>query len=326
MSEPLISVVIPIYNTEKYLKKCLDSIISQTYKNLEIICINDGSTDASLDIITKYAKTDNRIKIINQKNSGVSHSRNVGIEQSSGDWISFIDSDDYVYENLYENFVSKLNNSAPFDMYIFNGEIIPAGIKTHEPSKKFFYDSNWELKKDNLYTFIDCKNPFYGNLSVWNKIFSKDFLNANNIRFKENIIFEDQLFSVETMIKSKKFYLDNVIMYQYIQHSQSTMHSLKENGFDIFEIMNDVKQLLIEYDLYEHEKYCFLQHKFNVYTYLLFKVAPEFQEKFYNIAKRNLHNEALARFSIEKIKQINKSFLFFDFVSLSYADFVKKHR
>ncbi len=113
-------------------------------------------------------------------------------------------------------------------------------------------------------------------------------------------------------------------MYQYIQHEQSIMHSLKENGFDIFQIMNDFKQLLIEHNLYEHEKYCFLQHKFNVYTYLLFKVAPEFQEKFYDIARRNLHNEALAQFSINKIKQINKSFLFFDFVSMTYTDFVKK--
>ena len=141
----------------------MDSIVNQTYKNLEIICVNDGSTDSSPDIITKYANKDSRIKIINQKNS--------------------------------------------------------------------------------ILIISLCINIF----------------NMGN-----------------------------------------QMHSLKENAFDIFQIMNDVKQLLIEHNLYEHEKYCFLQHKFNVYTYLLFKVAPEFQGKFYDIARRNLHNEALAQFSIKK--------------------------
>lgn len=102
MSLPLISVIIPIYNTELYIKRCLDSIISQTYQNLEIICINDGSTDKSNEILLNYTQIDTRIKVVSQENAGVSAARNLGLDMSHGDYISFIDSDDYIAPNMYE--------------------------------------------------------------------------------------------------------------------------------------------------------------------------------------------------------------------------------
>ncbi len=103
-----ISIVIPVYNVEKYLHQCLKSVINQTYKNLEIICINDGSKDNSLNILNEYLKKDNRIIIVNQKNSGVSSARNKGIRLSTGDFISFIDSDDYLDLNVYEKCVQRI--------------------------------------------------------------------------------------------------------------------------------------------------------------------------------------------------------------------------
>ncbi len=103
-----ISVIIPIYNSEKYLSECLESIINQTFKDIEIICINDGSKDNSLNILNEYLKKDNRIIIVNQKNSGVSSARNKGIRLSTGDFISFIDSDDYLDLNVYEKCVQRI--------------------------------------------------------------------------------------------------------------------------------------------------------------------------------------------------------------------------
>lgn len=94
--ETKFSVILPIFNTEKYLKACLDSIINQTYKNLEIICVDDGSTDGSLKILEEYSSKDSRIKIINQQNQGVSAARNVGIDNATGDYVSFVDPDDWV--------------------------------------------------------------------------------------------------------------------------------------------------------------------------------------------------------------------------------------
>ena len=107
----LISIIIPIYNNEKFISRCLDSIINQTYKKIEIIIVNDGSTDKSLDVISKYEKKDNRIKVINKKNEGVSIARNIGIESSKGDYITFVDADDWLeldaIEKLYIEITEK---------------------------------------------------------------------------------------------------------------------------------------------------------------------------------------------------------------------------
>ena len=108
MSIPKISIIIPIFNTEKYLKTCLNSVLNQTLKEIEIICINDGSTDNSLKIIEEYASKDKRIKFISQKNNGVSYARNKGLEIATGEFIGFVDSDDYASKNFFE----KLYNSA----------------------------------------------------------------------------------------------------------------------------------------------------------------------------------------------------------------------
>ena len=105
--KPLVSVIVPVYNVEKYLEECLDSIINQTLEDIEIICVNDGSTDNSLKILKKYAKKDNRIKIINQKNCGLGCARNSGLNQSQGDYIFFLDSDDYLNPNILEKLYPK---------------------------------------------------------------------------------------------------------------------------------------------------------------------------------------------------------------------------
>ena len=110
---PKISVIIPVYNTENYLKECLNSVINQTFKDIEIICVNDGSTDNSLSILEEYARTDSRIKIINQKNQGVSSSRNNGIKSARGEYIMFLDSDDLYKPDLCEKVVEKIDSQSP---------------------------------------------------------------------------------------------------------------------------------------------------------------------------------------------------------------------
>ena len=115
-----ISVVIPVYNAAPYLQRCLDSIYSQSYKNLEIICINDGSTDKSLEILSTYAKKEKRLVVISQENKGASAARNAGIERATGDFISFIDADDYILPGLYEKFMEYGGQSRP-DIFMFNG-------------------------------------------------------------------------------------------------------------------------------------------------------------------------------------------------------------
>ena len=107
MQEPLISVIIPVYNAGKYLEQCLTSIIEQSYKNLQIICIDDGSSDNSFNILASFAKSDSRITLLQQQNFGASVARNQGVEFSSGDYISYVDADDFIMNGLYETFVES---------------------------------------------------------------------------------------------------------------------------------------------------------------------------------------------------------------------------
>ena len=119
----LISIIVPIYNVEKYLKKCIDSIINQTYKNLEIILVDDGSPDNCGKICDEYAKKDNRIKVIHKENGGVSSARNVGVENATGEYIGFVDSDDYIEKDMYEVLINNLKKENADISIISNYEV-----------------------------------------------------------------------------------------------------------------------------------------------------------------------------------------------------------
>jgi glycosyltransferase involved in cell wall biosynthesis len=182
MNSPKISVIIPIYNTEKYLRQCLDSVVNQTLKDIEIICINDGSTDNSLQILNEYASSDNRIKLISlTNNKGVSFARNFGIRVSKGRYIGFVDSDDWIDLNFYENLYLTAEKE--------NSDIIAASkIVNVKRNKK----SSWNWNKGNK----DEKERrlFFISYS-WFKIYRRNFLIDNNIFFQEVKIFSDVYFT-----------------------------------------------------------------------------------------------------------------------------------
>ena len=144
-----ISVVVPVYNAAKYLPRCLDSVLTQDYSNLEIICVNDGSTDESLSVLQVYAQKDERVKVLSQFNQGAAAARNKGIKNASGDYISFIDADDFVAQGLYSYLVQNLQNDL-VDIFMFNGVVNNKG--------GFFSEKNFcEFQKFSLFdsTFRD---------------------------------------------------------------------------------------------------------------------------------------------------------------------------
>ena len=183
-----ISIVVPVYNGEEYISKCLDSLINQSYKNIEIIIINDGSNDNTEKICNKYKEIDSRIKVISIENGGVSKARNIGIENATGQFLMFCDSDDYVAKDwcklLLENY--KENNLILCDYYnVIDNEV-----------KEFDYE---RPKVNNVINKADfLKLRLYGINAPWNKIFYLDIIKNNNIRFDENIsLGEDLRFNIE---------------------------------------------------------------------------------------------------------------------------------
>lgn len=208
-----ISIIIPVYNASKYLSVCLDSVMNQTYKDLEIICVNDGSTDNSLDILQNYSSMDNRIVVLNQENSGVSTARNAGLKIATGKYIEFIDSDDLINSKTCES----LFNEAEF----YNADIIR--FKKEEFYNDIPPDVNRDLtcNMDNaeFYIHSEYDNPFDSNDDcnvVLNKFYKKSFLTDNNLFFDERVrLGEDSLFCWDSFILNSTVVIDKNLYYYH---------------------------------------------------------------------------------------------------------------
>ena len=211
---PKISVIVPVYNVEQYLSQCLDSIIKQTFKDIEIICINDGSTDNSGKILEEYAHKDNRIKILNQKNQGLSVARNNGIAQSTGEYISFIDSDDFIHfeflEILYQAIIQSNCNIAGCDFLKVYSNEIP--VLKNTKLKKYASALDVLLNKRNFIHF-----------NVWNKLYKREII--KDIQFVENLYFEDWVFNLCVFAQNTSFTWINEKLYGYRISNNSIMRS-----------------------------------------------------------------------------------------------------
>lgn len=210
---------------EKYLSKCLESLIKQTLKDIEIICVNDGSMDNSLAILKEFASKDSRIRIIDNQHQGVAKTRNTGIEQSTGEYIGFVDSDDYIDIDFFE----KLYNSATKS----NSDIAIASILKH---KNFFniYNAKY-TKEETAITIQDkiklCEDKKHFFFYAWNKIYHSGFIKENNIKFSEGQIYEDVMFAIKALYYSNKIISVYGTKYHYIEHENSlTKYKDKTGG------------------------------------------------------------------------------------------------
>lgn len=222
-----ISVIIPVYNVEEYLRRCLDSVINQTYKNLEIICINDGSKDKSGNICDEYSDKDKRIIVIHKTNGGLSSARNEGLQICTGDYISFIDSDDWIEEDFYE-FVIK--NVADEDLMVFDYYI--AKSNTEKEIKKYG-NKICEINKEKC--LIDLSRAKLES-HVWDKIYKS--LIFKDMRFPENRNYEDQAIMHLIIDKSKKIKYFNESFYNYFQNPKSIVHTINHKNYRDFLYVN----------------------------------------------------------------------------------------
>jgi glycosyltransferase involved in cell wall biosynthesis len=222
MVMPKISVIIPVYNVEKYLVKCIDSVLSQTFTDFECILIDDGSPDNCGKICDEYAKKDRRTKVIHQENSGVSSARNAGLDIAQGEWITFIDSDDWVDENYLElMYNNAVNNN--IDLSICGMCSIGENGKLIEKSKQFpimFFDKI--SAKKTLFCFE------YFTTATVSKLVNRKYVYENNIRFDTEIkICEDGLFWFEIIDKVDRVLYDSTPCYNYMRNENSALNSIK---------------------------------------------------------------------------------------------------
>lgn len=236
MKEELITIIVPVYNVQDYVKKCLLSICGQTYKNLEIIVVNDGSTDNSLAICQEIARDDQRIKILTKINGGLSSARNYGLDHASGELIAFVDSDDFVEPNMIDYLQSILLEQdadiAEVDFTITDLE--DYAKKKRKPLFRIFSQEE------------ALKEFFSGNAienNVWNKLYKKSVI--KNIKFKEGYLYEDFPFNFEALSNSRKVVVDTrVSCYNYYMRPTSIVNSkVSERTFDNVHIANEIFQI-----------------------------------------------------------------------------------
>ena len=226
-----VSVIVPVYNVESYLERCLNSLVKQTIDDIEIIVINDGSTDDSQRIIDFFEdKYPDKVIGIKIKNSGVAHARNIGLKQATGEFIGFVDSDDYVDVNMFEELYQKAKEET--------ADIVVSGYtRIYAASSKDF-----QLGEIEIYGKSLKESPqilVAGVPYIWNKIFRKQMIEENDISFNEFGIFEDLLFTYQCFLYANRISKRDKAFYYYrVRREGSATHRFNEKFFDIFNVMD----------------------------------------------------------------------------------------
>ena len=281
---PLVSVIVPVYNMEKYLSRCVDSITEQSYKNLEIILVDDGSTDQSPEICENYAMKDSRIKVVHKKNGGLGPARNTGLENASGEYISFIDSDDWIKENMIEELLNcALTNHVKM---VFSSYTVIVSMEGENESEWVRNPPECGLvsSSDAIIAMLKFNGYF---TSVWNKLYERSVIFSNDGSYTpfKNVFGEDEEWLTRIMPKVDKVYLEPESYYYYWRHMNSLSSAyLKSNTLSPSVV--SVYQNACEWkNLYNTPEYNAVT---KAYSY---NAGIDYQDKAYQAGEKNLYKE-----------------------------------
>lgn len=257
---PKISVIIPIYNSEKYLEECLYSVLNQSLKSIEVICVNDESTDHSLDILEKIKSKDSRIKIVSIKHKNAGVARNEGMKIAKGEYLSFLDSDDYFERNALEKMYKAAKSEKGID-------IVVAKSKQFKNNKKNFEKIDWSIRQE----LLPANNPF--NISeikedvfcvfmgwAWDKLFRNQFVKNNNFEFQSLAKQNDGYFVFCSLLRAKKIYIVDDFLLYHRKHKRSleTLDNINSNYLCHIKMLTSIQRKLKEWNIYEQYKRDFI--------------------------------------------------------------------
>ena len=244
MPQPKVSIIVPVYNVEKYLERCLSSLTNQTLENIEIILVDDSSTDSSLEICQRACKEDSRIKVIHKENEGAGKARNAALKIATGEYIGFLDSDDYVEKDMFETLCAKAEK--------YNSDLVMSGVlyvggnmfseEGKRERKDYFekdthFETDEELKRLRMgivgSTPDDADDSKYG-MSIWKNLYKREIIEKNNIKFESEreMLSEDSLFMVDYISCIKKATGINEAFYNYCRNEDSISKSYKKDRFE----------------------------------------------------------------------------------------------
>ena len=283
-----ISVIVPVYNTHDYLNECIDSVLNQSLADFELICIDDGSTDDSLDILKDYEKKDTKVQVISQENRGLGASRNVGLNIAQGEYVMFLDSDDYLKSDALEKLYNEANNN-DLDLVLF--KIINFNNKTGKQSRSEYFDMKFlkDIVKDDIFTWVQVKERIFDiSVTATSKLFKRELI--SDIAFPEGLIFEDNLFFIKVIFKANSVYFyDDYFYYRRIRPDSITnsYYSEYSDCIVIYDRIIEFVKSIGKYDEFDYmifNRQCFdLFHRFKL-------LREEYKEDYFNKLKDSFAN------------------------------------
>ena len=301
----LVTIIIPIYNSEKYIKRCVDSILKQTYKTIEVLLINDGSKDNSVDVVKKIK--DKRIRLIDKENEGVSKTRNLGIKEAKGKYIIFIDNDDFIDKDYVENHVKAIGDN----------DVLISGYRRPNNDGKIIKELKLEETEWSKLMV----------LAPWAKIYRKDYLIDNKIEFLTNNIGEDVYFNLYALLYSKKVKIIDYVGYNWFYNEESVSNTIQKDFRDIrvfylldkcYEIVDEKDILKDNYQLVEMHfiryimwflSYSTKRRKFKEISEVYDKLFNWLKEKFPNYKKNELIGFRKPKGEIRSVRFLYVSFM-----------------
>ncbi len=301
-----VSIIVPVYNIEKYLCQCLESLVNQTLNEIEIICVNDGSTDGSSAILDEYASKDDRIKIINKENAGLGAARNTGMLEVKGEYIGFVDSDDYVdttmYEKLYNNAKNYDSDMVMCTIGVINGD-------NDETKSKSYYDLECLDEKFNegYFNYKDTNCTLFLAVNAYNKIYKSDYIRRIEAKFPEGLIFEDNPFFYQTYLNADKISLVREPLYFHrVNREGSITSGADKRFFDIIKIQNLNFEYFKSLPNYEDYQADFIDKKLTIIIHRYFQVDEVYRQEFFELIKQDFMDMNLTNEELDDLKNYNK--------------------
>jgi len=269
---PLISIIVPIYNVGPYLEQCLNSIISQTYKHIEILCVNNNSTDNSLEIAQKFAQDDTRIKILNCAEQGLSSTRNTGIDASSGEYIAFIDSDDWISplytELLLLNIQEQKSDISCCDYYLFNQKKMRLSDSSHENNDNIWLQKS-KYKNNEILASLHDISSF-----AFNKLYKASIIKQNKLYFPAGLAHEDILFNFSYYVNMQTMsFIAERLYYYRVGRENSLMSLYQHNSPDVVQIAYKIIEKAKEYNVFD-------QFKVSIYQQIVYALNLPIRKKY----------------------------------------------
>ena len=294
-----VSILVPIYNVEKYLHQCLESVVNQTLKDIEIICINDGSTDNSLSIIKKFAEKDSRIKIIDKKNTGYGHSMNCGLKIAQGEYIGIVESDDFADLDMFET----LYNTAKINEV----EVIKSNYLRQVQEKYVFAEYLNQQPYNKIFSpLVDNFKLLTCFPNIWSGLYKREFLLENGIYFNETpgASYQDVGFIFKVWFFAKKVFLIKDAFLHYRVDNPNASVKSKNKAFCIFDEFDEIKKFLVKQaNVPDTFNYMFSVYKYKEFESNFERIDDQFRFEFFNRTFREFENDDNAKYLNKKYWQ-----------------------